>query len=465
MNPKLIEAIRDRIKAGRSQAAIQTEVMGFGYSEEAFLAAYNEALKSAEPETVIEDAGPQAQDNSLVIGTETVLTLPGYKELFLRALKLAQSCLPQLGKGILFSLLAVVLFGGGTLALFASGAYLGAAGFLTTIALALIWVILFLLVLSASVTSILRSVLKRNQNEDYWQHVRWSFVNVVAILLVGLYVNIFLQIGYSLLIIPGIIVSIYTFFAVMMTVSGDGRGVAALAASTSLIHGRFFPILGRVLASVGVMILLIVLAALVSSLTFFVEPLLLPVVFIPLTLLVLFWHTCFSVVLYESLKVLPKKAELPIKEATLINIMRVVIGIIVVGLVLIGSLFGYGISAIYNNYMYEEGGSIKDLSVDMTKKTYLKILSEQMEIHKEANGSYEGACEEAEVGSVCVSDAATYLLEIPLSKGFYCIDNTGYNEVTRRSSIIFGVCDRERVGEDEAVPLPETETTETTEEN
>jgi hypothetical protein len=140
---------------------------------------------------------------------------------------------------------------------------------------------------------------------------------------------------------------------------------------------------------------------------------------------------------------LPKKAELPIKEPTLISIMRVVIGIVVVGIVALVLIFGYGFSAIYDNQSYSEERSVKNMSIDITKKTYLKLLSEQIAVYKEENGSYEGACVDVELGSVCFSDAKTYLLEIQVSNGFYCIDNTGYNEVTRRSSIIFGVCDRE----------------------
>jgi hypothetical protein len=418
--------------------------MGFGYTKEAFLAAYEMASNNS---TTTGDSS-DTKDSSLVIGADTVLTLPSYKELFLRTVKVAKGSLSNLGKGILFSIFSVLIFGGGAMAFIAYGAYLTEASFWVSVGLFLVWIILFILLLSASLTSIIRSILRRDKGEDYKEHIRWSFSNIIAILLVGLYVNIFTQIGFSLLIIPGVIIAVYTLFAVLLTISGESEGLAALVLSASIINGRFFPVLGRALAGAMIMLLLLVLALGASALTVLINPILLPTVLIPLALIIVYAHTCFSVVLFESVKVLPRKAELPIKETTLINIMRLVIGGVVVGMLTLALMFGYGFSAIYDNQGYSEEWSVKNMSIDITKKTYLKVLSEQIAVYKEENGSYEGACLNVEIGSVCFSDAKTYLLEIPLSNGFYCIDNTGYNEVTRRSSIIFGVCDKERVSEE-----------------
>lgn len=465
MNPKLIQAIRERIKAGQNKAEIQTEVMGFDYEEVAFLAAYEEAFSAStipKPIPVPQANTTPVRDTSLVIGKDTVLTLLGYKELLLSGLHLAQNNLPLLGKGVIFTVLAGVLFGGGALALFGAGAYFGEAGFFVSVGLFILWALLFMLVVSACLTSVLRGLLKRDSGERYRSHIRWTFLHVIGILLVGFYVNIFSQLGYSLLIVPGIIFSIYSFFAVMYVVSGESKGLAALTKSIALVHGRFWDVLGRILASVLVILVLVIVTLGISSLSILINPFLFPLILVPSLIWIIYWHTCFSVVLFESLKVLPKKAELTIKESTLINVFRVVIGIVITGMVLLGVMLGYGfVTLMGDDHTYSSGKwSIKDVSVDMAKKTSLRILSDQMESYKEENDSYAGACEEIEGGSSCVSDEATYLLEIPLSKGFYCIDNTGYNEVTRRSSIIFGVCDREaaeEVDEEEKVESTSTE--------
>jgi len=92
---------------------------------------------------------------------------------------------------------------------------------------------------------------------------RWARPRFWAIAWLGLIVTLTLISGLSLLIIPGIIITVYTSFYFLSFIRSDTRGLHALAASTHIVYGRFWSVVGRLLLF-GAVVIAINLAVLLA---------------------------------------------------------------------------------------------------------------------------------------------------------------------------------------------------------
>lgn len=68
---------------------------------------------------------------------------------------------------------------------------------------------------------------------------------LTAVIVAGLIVSLVQLVGFVLLIVPGVIFSVWYAFATIDTALGHHRGVAAMVASRELSRGRFWLVFGR----------------------------------------------------------------------------------------------------------------------------------------------------------------------------------------------------------------------------
>lgn len=85
-----------------------------------------------------------------------------------------------------------------------------------------------------------------------WHWARGHFWQIAWL---GLLVTLVLVTGFSLLLLPGLIIMIYTMFYFLGFALHEHRGLHALAASTHLVYGRFWAVLGRFAAMIGLILL------------------------------------------------------------------------------------------------------------------------------------------------------------------------------------------------------------------
>ncbi len=98
---------------------------------------------------------------------------------------------------------------------------------------------------------------------------RTSLPIIASVFWIALLAGIIQLIGFLLLIVPGVILTVWYAFAEMEVVLNDKRGVAALTSSRELTRGKFWPVLIRIL--VGTLVLLAVYLTTSSGLTALIE--------------------------------------------------------------------------------------------------------------------------------------------------------------------------------------------------
>lgn len=76
---------------------------------------------------------------------------------------------------------------------------------------------------------------------------RWGRGRVLAFWWMGILLALVMMAGFGLLIIPGIIVAVYTIFAAQVFILEDRRGIDALVRSTQLVYGKWWRVAGTVL--------------------------------------------------------------------------------------------------------------------------------------------------------------------------------------------------------------------------
>ncbi len=298
MTPELIAAIKDRIAVGRSKEEIQQEVMAVGYSEEAFLEAYQVAIINQSVSS--SEVGGYGDDNAYAVpatygvsGEGAVLI--GYGDLFGRAwqLLLGQvSNLLKVGSIILVIGLAIGYFVFSLGANLSFGYYFLIIPILMIVSLPLFFILYFILT---------RALIARSQNLSLGQHTGWVFRHLWPLLVVTILTGLIVQIGFALLFIPGIIATIYLLFASLLVVDEKATAIEAMKLSVRLVKGRFFALLGRLL------VVSFSLMAVVSTVIFalvFIFPFI-SLIGLPLFALTSYFSLCALVALYESVRSLP----------------------------------------------------------------------------------------------------------------------------------------------------------------
>ncbi len=305
-----------------------------------------------------------------------------------------------------------------------------------------------LLALFACLNGLLRGLLKRRESQRYTQHFIWAYLNIVGISVVSIYVSIVTQVGYLFFYIPGLMLSVYLLFALYVAIDGQDKGVKVLTVSTSLVYGRFWPVLGRVIISVIILALATALFAALSALVVFLNPFWVPtyiLVIISAILAAAFWQLCYTVTLFEALKNIPVAKPLPLPEEKLTNIYRITIGFAVVGILVLMTLIGFGVLEVDEETSAHTFMSDIEISRDATNKQILRNASQMAFQQQSEIGSFTDVCTELVLpaDTKCESSELNFAIETPLTWGFYCIDSSGFNEVKRRSMIESDTCRQE----------------------
>lgn len=199
--------------------------------------------------------------------------------------------------------------------------------------------------------SLMRAIMKRAEGQLFRTHVVFVVRHFVPLMVVTLYLTIVTQVGYALFFLPGVAATIYFLFATPLTVAGEERGFRALSASVALVHGRFFPVLGRFLvvnlAVLGIALLIFLLGSGAVALSFVggtvVDFVVFPFIFVAILALAIgtfFAATCGLITLFESLQA-TKSAAAPVNRQSLETFFRIVVGIVVALLAVLAFILGF----------------------------------------------------------------------------------------------------------------------------
>lgn len=434
MDPKLIQAILERIKAGRSLEEIRTEVLSVGHQSDTFEAAYRAAQDTLiNNETPI----PKVVNHDFEVGT-----------IFSNSIKLARENLSLLGKAV-WTFIALIVFTAVTavavyyLVIQTSGSSFSA--FFASLAIGILFVVITAV---TSSSSLLRAILHRNQAIlSFKSHLKWAFGAFVAIIMISLYTAIITRVGYMFLVIPGLILNFYLIFSHLVLVDGEAKGMNALVVSMKMVYGRFWEVVLRLFLSILVMMGVFIVFMAVAPALFFLNPFFVPVAIILCAAILVaswYWQLCYMVVLYESLKESGPVLPLPVADKSLILVFRIVVGLAVLLLSIASFLLGF--TAVSSGYLQvdtsERFWDNSEVPFDVELKMSLLESATQAEKYYQNNNTYTGVCDTLFINehATCEEGEESYALEVPLSKGHYCIDSMSGNEVSRRSVIRDAQC-------------------------
>ena len=238
MSPELEQAIRERIELGHTKEQIIAELKDAGYDEATTQAVY------------VAVAGTEQAESTIPTNTNLI----GYRALVSQSFGMIASEWRLLWVSSLYGL--VFMVGVGVLAYAAYA--LSSSAMALAIFVGFAAVVVCIIGILALSFGFQRALLYRKENIDYLDHVRHVLPHVGGIFLVSLYVQFATSFGYLLLVLPGIALSIYLSYAVLVRIAGLERGTMSLVRSTQLVYGRWWSVFGRVLFSVCAFVLCLV---------------------------------------------------------------------------------------------------------------------------------------------------------------------------------------------------------------
>lgn len=486
MDEALIAALENRLLHGDNKESLRVEVLAAGHTPEVFESSYSEAVRrhSASPKSASEErrAGapvtqaapraPRAPVPSRAKGTIHTIALPaqalstglvGYGGLLKAGWRIADESLGVLGGFLVSVVFLIVLIVAGAVLLVTVTEKIasGGGGLESMVSVLLVSGLAYLclgLYVSAAGFALLRGIIKRHtEGSVFRKHFVWAWQNILLLMLVSFTAQAITQSGYMLLIIPGILATVYLGYAVYVLVDGKAKGFDALIRSFELVYGRFWTILGRKALLLSIVFLLFIpvaFARTVSETATLVVGL--------LSLGGLYFVFCCTIALYESLKLQPALYHFSSEEKKTITFwLWVVIG--VASAFFAFSLYSIAVSFDYSNSQkmhfgmpqnqenYFVGTEKNDANAvtDDSSTGAAAAIKQQLtkarsaaELYFEENGqSYAGVCSSEEginnqlryaydFGSenvACEDDRGWYLAEAELldSGVYFCIDSTG----------------------------------------
>lgn len=327
MSPELAQAINERIELGHTKDQITTELKAAGYDDATIEAVYGAVIQAPTVPPPTTTAGALIGYLALITGSFGMIRTE-WRLLLVSAVY---------GLGLLAGLVGLIfvlftVFGDTPAVAAMLAVTVGIAGIIGLFALTF---------------GFQRALLRRREQLPYLDHVRSVFPHIIGILLVTLYIQFATSLGYLLLIIPGVALTIYLTTAALIRINGQETGVMALVRSTQLVYGRWWGVLGRMLFTTLVFILctvpVFILVSMLWGATLFeatagldtlgVDPTASSFSLLTLSLVLLivaavafvsFLMQCAMILLYESLR--DTAAPLaPAKEARLYFWMRVIV--------------------------------------------------------------------------------------------------------------------------------------------
>jgi hypothetical protein len=339
MKAELLAALRERIREGYTKASIIEEMLSVGYTESQCEAAY-QAASSGTP----------------VLSQDVSMTLISYGDLLGGSVQLALAESRTFFKSLLIGIAAFVLLG---TAIFTSSAVFGYGQMGSFVATAFFVPLIIALIGMIMTFSLLRALIMRGEAMLYRDHVWYALKHIVPLSMVTLYLTIVTQVGYSLLILPGIAATVYLFFATPIAVSGRASGLMALAESVQLVHGRFLSILGRLVVTYLVFMLVWGLVMILGaglfglfytyadSSWFILVPIVIACI-VSIVMVSVYWLSTVTVLLYESLLTVPSPNPLRASLTSVRNFFGVIVAIVVVLLALFVGVASFAGYAFFN---------------------------------------------------------------------------------------------------------------------
>ena len=242
MKPELIEAIKERLRAGQSDEDISQQLRSSGYADDVI-----EHVLHASKEN-----GLSATDLS-PIPVSVTPDLPGATDLFQGGWAYVQKRMDLIG--YLFIPYAVLALAPLLLGSTVSSSI--AAGIMTGVVTLAAGVFIFL-----NLGALLYSVVMADEKEvRYPEALRWMMRNVGRVAWLYILMALVTYGGFLFFIIPGIIVSIAVYFSHFVYVAEGKRGMEALLRSRSLVTGNWGRVFGRLFLLGLILILIFVLLA------------------------------------------------------------------------------------------------------------------------------------------------------------------------------------------------------------
>ena len=247
MNPELLAAVKERVALGHSKEAVYAALEAAGYNREQIDTVYGEA-QAAQTGTPIPLADGQAGEQ---YAPGTTSALPSGWELFTGGWRYMRTRLD------LVVLLAIPLL------VFMVAEVLSSDEFApVSVPLAIgsaVVVLIAMFVYVASIIALLRIVSESDaQRLSISDGLQWARSHWLGLVWVITLVTLVVVGGLFLLIIPGVIASLYLYLAQYVYVKEDVRGMAALLRSTQLVRDHWWALLWR-LVVFGVSTLLVLI--------------------------------------------------------------------------------------------------------------------------------------------------------------------------------------------------------------
>jgi hypothetical protein len=236
--------IEERLRAGDSQEAMVQYLVSEGVDEATAQAGVAEVAAS-------QSAGSRN-------------ALPAVSDLLRLSWQFVTTRTDLVGWYVVVSLVPIVVFGVlGILGVLATEATPAAIGLVLLFGLlALVAVVWFMVTASAGLMyAVVQSGEEAVRFRRGWEWARPLFWQIV---IVGLLTSLVLFTSALALVIPAFIVFVYVAFYFLEFVRHDRRGLHALAASTHLVYGHFWPVALRL----GAMLLLMLLVNIALSIVF-----------------------------------------------------------------------------------------------------------------------------------------------------------------------------------------------------
>lgn len=299
MSPQLIEAVAERIKAGRPVTEIINELIATGYTAEVANEAYVVALNQLSPTPGLTPVKPSAEAYQGTTNTFVTATagteLISFGDLFSQSWQLAKDQLHQLLQlGLVILVIASAVI----------GLVISMESPSMIFMIFILSIFLFIPVLVLLSIILMRVLIARHLKQTLTAHIIWVFSHFWQLLLVAILTGLIYQIGFMLFVIPGLIAFVYFMFATPLVIDGRATAIEGMKLSVDYVKGRFSSLLGRLLA-INIFVIIFSVVYFLLVYVFMVIPLWLLNLFLPVFVFLMYWSICGLVVLYESVRSLP----------------------------------------------------------------------------------------------------------------------------------------------------------------
>lgn len=431
MSPELLAAVKERLELGYTHDAIKDELRAAGHGEDAITMVLQQAHAevhgtvsnipaATQPEPSTEPTSP-ASTSEGAEGTRSA-RLPGVGELLSDALSFVTGRLDLVALlAAPYLVVAVLEYLTTTLPPAQADTMTIAVGFFT-IAAALLYVLFF--------GALLYIVMRQpEEHVSFSEGFAWALTHFFGLIWLYILSGLVVWGGFILLIIPGIIVSVYLYMAQYAFVAEDMRGMQALRRSHELVSGYWWAIAGRLLGILLVTFGIVFLATFILAFAVYLVSTS-PVVDFAFELISLLVNAAATIIgfhigvtMYRELS-----AEKPVAETKSAQSSAGYTILAFIGLLLGGVLLFLAVAGVAMLGTARDDANNASLQVSLsTSRSMAEIYYNQPQ-----NGfSYSGVCTEIEplvAGSAkfsdCVDTADTWALTATsdATNEQYCVD-------------------------------------------